>query len=66
MLEQLAICMVNNGKISIIHEDNLYKIMIMFKEFVETLEKEYSSLEQFEKDKDFIKEILQRKMSSIF
>ena len=40
--------------------------MIMFKEFVETLEKEYSSLEQFEKDKDFIKEILQRKMSSIF
>ena len=58
--------MVNNGKISIIHEDNLYKIMIMFKEFVETLEKEYSSLEQFEKDKDFIKEILQRKMSSIF
>ena len=58
--------MVNNGKINIIHEDNLYKIMIMFKEFVETLEKEYSSLEQFEKDKDFIKEILQRKMSSIF
>ena len=66
LLEQLAICMVNNGKINIIHEDNLYKIMIMFKEFVETLEKEYSSLEQFEKDKDFIKEILQRKMSSIF
>lgn len=66
LITQLATCLVENGKIEIIHEDKLYELMIMFREFVENLEEEYGSYDKFVKDQSFIQEILRRKISSIF
>ncbi len=66
LMKELAICLVENGKIEIIHEDKLYRMMIIFREFVENLQEEYTSYDKFAEDIDFIKEILHRKISSIF
>ena len=66
LMKELAICLVENGKIEIIHEDKLYKMMIIFREFVENLQEEYVQFDSFNDDIDFIKEILHRKISSIF
>ncbi|MCI5774422.1 MAG: RelA/spoT family protein [Erysipelotrichaceae bacterium] len=66
LMKELAICLVENGKIEIIHEDKLYRMMIIFREFVDNLQEEYQEYAKFASDTDFIKEILHRKISSIF
>lgn len=66
LLTTVANCMVEKGKIDIIHEHNLYKLMTQLKSFIEMLDEEYKTYEDYKKDEEYIKDILKRKTISIF
>ena len=66
LLESLAQALVDKGTIDIVHEDNLLKVMGIFKKYVQVLEDKYKVYEDFIENKDAIEKGLYHQIRIIF
>ncbi len=65
LLETLAEAMIQSEKIDMIHEDNLHKMMGVFRRYTEFLEQRYRKYEEYESEKDICMAMLKKQLSSI-